>query len=882
LNLTKGIHPVERERWLQINQIVSACLETEPDRRESFARQRCAGDSGLLAEVESLLDSHANLGDFLANSVWEEPREEILPGSRIGPYEIRDAIAEGGMGTVYRAVRAADFEKQVALKVVKRGMDTSFILESFRHERQILAAFDHANVARLLDGGATADGRPYLVMEYVDGHPITEYCEKRALTIPERLKLFRTICSAVQYAHSNLVVHRDLKPGNILVTTAGEPKLLDFGIARLLEPDACATIPSMRFMTPECASPEQVRGAPITTAADIYALGVLLYQLLAGEPPYRFVTRSPEEVRRLVCETELRKPSTWRPVSADLDNIVFKAMHRDPSRRYASAGQLSEDIERYLTNRPVSARVDTLRYRASKLLARHKATSVAASLLILSLLGGLAATVWEAHVSFVERRVAEQRFRDVRALATSNLFELNDALEKLPASAAARHLLIQRAVEYLDKLRGESRDDLQLMHEVALGYERIAGLQGRFTGAGVGNAEASLNSYRKALAIRSAIAERSHEDLGENQAELNLLRSFIASLLLFGRTEEALRNAQMRLDLSHRLVESHPQDPRALVAEADADLTLAMVLGGLGGSSNTREFSRAINLDRAAIAILTQWNPPSEQLHQMILVARSFEALHDLKSADFQEALRTFDDLLSPQTVRSLRPEMALRLYNGRGNTFARLGDHRKALRDYRQGLALAAAVAARNLDDLDARLEVRMLNGFVAIEEARLGNPQKGLADLNQTAQSVEQMFESRPEGFYRRVFVTGYAWRAEVLSSLGDQPGARTNLARSLALAGKLAQDDPGDLESRLEVAIAHAGLGVLWARSFRVADARNELSISLLLAKQLLASRPDDRKALELARTVESDLSALGHCADGRPCRLVKQFQLPSIVD
>ena len=870
---------MQAERWHQIKTILIACLEMEPDKRELYAREASNGDPYILGEVESLMTSHANLGEFLAVSVLEEPREELSIGIRVGPYEILESIAEGGMGTVYRAVRAADFTKQVALKVVKRGMDTKFILWRFRHEQQILASLDHPNIARLLDGGATEDGRPYLVMEYIQGQPITEYCEEQALKVPERLQLFRTVCSAVQYAHQNLVVHRDLKPSNILVTAGGEAKLLDFGIAKLLEPGADATITSMRFMTPECASPEQLRGEPITTATDIYALGVLLYRLLAGEPPYRLDTRSAEEIRRIVCETEPTKPSVHRALSSDLDNIVQKAMHKEPARRYASAEQLSEDIERYLTGMPVTARRDTLGYRASKFLARHKATSAAAGLLILSLLAGTAATLWEAHVSAVESRVAEQRFKDVRALATSNLLELNNALEKLPSSAAARHLLLQRALEYLDKLRDENRADRELMHDVALGYERIAHLQGRFTGDGVGDVNASLASYRKALGIRSALVESSRGEPGEVQSELNLLGHFIGSLLWYGTVDEALRSAQKGLDLALQLVKSRPQDPQALISEADADLNLAWVLGGYGPPSSTREFDRAIALDREAIEILTRLNVPETPLHQMIVWARFYEALHEKRSGDFQGALRHFDDLLSTQAV-ALDGEQAVRLYMERGGTFARLGDHSRALRDYRQSLALATVIAVRDPDDLYPRLEVEVLKALAAAEEARLGHWRKGLTELLSLFLSVQKMVVSNPAPAYQKMFLAAYWFRAEILSSLGDQSGARTDLSRSIALAEGVAHEDPVNLETQLQIAAAHAALGVLWARSARFADARNELSVSLTLTKQLLASRPADRGALTLAETLESDLSALARCTDGRPCDLVKQFRLPTV--
>ena len=267
------------ENWEQVKRIVGECLERPASERKVYIAEACAGNLEIAEEVESLIAFSSEAGDFLETSVVEPAEsEDLLPKQQLGSYRIIELIGHGGMGSVYRAARTSDFLKEVAIKVVKRGMDTEFILERFRQERQILAALDHPNIARLLDGGATSDGRPYIVMELVTGQPITEYSTAHHLNVQEKLRLFQTVCSAVQHAHQNLVVHRDLKAGNILVTAEGIPKLLDFGIAKLVEPDSQRTAPVVRLMTPECASPEQVRGEPLNTLTDIYSLGVLLYR----------------------------------------------------------------------------------------------------------------------------------------------------------------------------------------------------------------------------------------------------------------------------------------------------------------------------------------------------------------------------------------------------------------------------------------------------------------------------------------------------------------------------------------------------------------------------------------------------------------------------
>ncbi|MBI1748882.1 MAG: serine/threonine protein kinase [Acidobacteria bacterium] len=387
------------ERWQRIEAVAQAALERAATQRAAFLDAACAGDASLREEVESLLAQQEPAARFMetpaveTGALWrpEDPTDTLI-GRRLGPYELRQEIGHGGMGAVYLAERADDaYQKQVAIKLVKRGMDTNAILLRFRNERQILATLDHPNIAKLLDGGTTEGGLSYFVMDYVEGLPIDAYCGTHKLSVKDRLKLFRTICAAVQYAYEHHIVHRDLKPGNILVTAEGAPKLLDFGIAKLLAPEesgtgilpvqhrleACATATGLRPMTPEYASPEQVRGEAITPASDVYALGVLLYELLTGHHPYRMETRTPKEFERIICEEMPDKPSTAigrigesldavddkpvritpesvslmrdgrpdglrRQLSGDLDNIVLMALRKEPVHRYPSVKAFSD------------------------------------------------------------------------------------------------------------------------------------------------------------------------------------------------------------------------------------------------------------------------------------------------------------------------------------------------------------------------------------------------------------------------------------------------------------------------------------------------------------------------------------------------------------
>jgi len=415
---------MQPERWRQIDEILQSAIDCSPENRPSLLDSACGDDAELRREVESLL-AHDKGDGFTAAAgfsdavkVLEDRLAGQREGQRIGPYRVLREIGRGGMGTVYSAARAdATFEKLVAIKIIRRGLDTDDILQRFQSERQILATLDHPNITRLLDGGTTEDGLPYFVMDYIEGRPIDTYCDAHKLNIAERLELFLAVCSAVIYAHQNLVIHRDIKPGNVLVTKEGVPRLLDFGIAKLLAPEAQEkTLTTLHPFTPQYASPEQVRGEAITTSSDVYSLGVLLYLLLTGCGPYRGQMSSVAEIERSICEEEPDKPSLVvrtkdrqnlsRRLRGDLDNIVLMALRKEPQRRYASAEQLAGDIRHHLSDFPVLARPDTLRYRVSKFIQRHKSGVAAATLIFLTLLAGIATTLWQAHIARLEQAKA--------------------------------------------------------------------------------------------------------------------------------------------------------------------------------------------------------------------------------------------------------------------------------------------------------------------------------------------------------------------------------------------------------------------------------------------------------------------------------------------
>jgi serine/threonine-protein kinase len=409
------------DRWSRVDAIVDHAAGLPPSERSAFLHDVCGGDAGMLGEAESLLAARLEAFSDQTIETVESPRESDLTGRRLGRYSIVEFIGEGGMGAVYRAMREDDFRMQVAIKVLKRGAESAAAVSRFRTERQILAGLQHPNIARLLDGGATDTGLPYLVMEYVAGTPLLQFTAP--LPIQRRLELFCSICAAVEYAHRHQVVHRDLKPANILVTPEGIPKLLDFGIAKLLDRESGETTvpltgPGVRLMTPEYASPEQVRGDLVTAATDTYSLGAVLYELLTGKPAHHLDSYSPAAIQNEICAHEPQRPSAAAPdLDPDLDHVVRMAMHKDPQQRYASTAELSDDISRFLQGHPVRARKPALGYRAAKFMRRRRVPAIAAAasaLLVLAILAGLG--------RLSERRgPADAALRSIAVLPLENL-----------------------------------------------------------------------------------------------------------------------------------------------------------------------------------------------------------------------------------------------------------------------------------------------------------------------------------------------------------------------------------------------------------------------------------------------------------------------------
>lgn len=764
----------------------------------------------------------------------QDPRAQSVVGRRIGPYRVIREIGHGGMGTVYLAVRADDqFQKRAAIKLVRRGMDTDDILQRFRNERQILANLDHPNIARLLDGGTTVEGLPYFVMDYVEGTPVDRYCDEHKLSVVQRLKLFRAVCSAIHYAHQNLIVHRDIKPGNILVTANGVPILLDFGIAKLLNSSRPSqTAFGMRPLTPECASPEQARGEPITTASDVYSLGILLYQLLTGHLPYRFKTRHPTEIVQVICNQEPEKPSMAisrieqvpmpgqsapvmltpelvsvtregepeklrRLLEGDLDTIVLKAMHKDPRRRYSSADQLSEDIRRYLEGLPVTARRDTLGYRVIKFVQRNKVAAVAAAVVAVSLIGGFVATAWEAHIAERERGKAERRFNEVRQLANSFMFEIHDAIANLPGATPARSLLVKRALEYLDSLVKDAGDNPGLQRDLANAYAKVGDVQGNPFFANLGDTVGALSSYRKALAIRERL------------------------------TAADPKGIQIRRDLA---------------SSYDTVGDMLWTTGELVGALDNYRKSLAIH------EVVAKTQPDAESRHDL---AMSFERIGDTlaKKGDLNAALENHRNALAIRETLSagepnnlkMRREVAVS-YGKVGDVLTMMGNSTVALENYRKALSIREALAAQDPNNARAKRELSL--SYIDVADILWGTGDSaGVLENYRKALAIrEALSAADPTNMQaRRDLAIIYGTTGDALSWTGDRSGALDQLLKSLSIFRSLSEQDPTNLGAREDLAICYGRLGAVMSSINDAASATQNYQNSISILEALAAADP-----------------------------------------
>lgn len=796
-------------RWQRIEKIIDSALQRPVEQRTQFVKQQSAGDIALEIEVLGLLDQHEKTSGLLDEPPTVPP-DPLQPGEWVGPYRVEKELGRGGMGRVLLAVRADDqFRKQVAIKILHANLTDGELLQRFRNERQILASLDHPNIARVLDGGSTREGMPYFVMDYVHGQPIDDYCRDKSLSTRQILQLFRDVCAAVQYAHSRLVVHRDLKPSNILVTAGGSVKLLDFGIAKLLQPESVqvqtlAETKDYRLMTPKYASPEQIRGDRISTATDIYSLGVILYELLTGKPPYDIKEAAIAAIEKAILSEEPSRPSTaitkpgldttrtltidarkrQRELTGDLDTIVLMALRKEPQRRYQSVEQFSEDIRKHLEGRPVIAQVDSFGYRASKFFQRNRYKVVAGAAIAASLLAGIVTTTFQKLEADRQRARAEDRMFAIFELTSAFMTKFHDELRELPGADKVRFMVLEETRRTLERLAKDSAEDKRVQRRLAPAYSVLATMEASPFGAVRGDARKAATFTRQSIVLMESALE-GQELKPPDWEELANLYSNHADLLQAFDPKQAAVYYGKALSMRDEWRKVEPDATLnlkgyALIAGRRADLTMRT-----GGS-----IEEAINDYRRAVELAEQ------------LVAKG-------------------PDAVNPKVARLHKDNNVYRMMR-----YSLVPWHGKLARAYQQaGRSDEALAHFRKSAELNrAQIAEEPLNAYLAPNLAftmlNIGNIQYARGDLVDAAAQFREaagLLEGRKDA--RNALLAGnlgscHQQLAEVLLDMGRVEESRAEAQKAFSIFQELAKT--GNPDHQAALAAEHMMMGKILSRT------------------------------------------------------------------
>lgn len=756
----------------QLRATFERAIAAPPPERSVILEEFSLSSPPLGEELSRMLAAHSNLSSVLDKPVVDLAAEPLREGAEFGSYRLERELGRGGMGVVYRASRSdGSFQKQVAIKILRHDrIDDSFV-RRFQQERQILAQLNHPHIASILDGGVSSAGDPYFVMEYVEGVPLSAYLKAHHPSEDQKLDLFLQICDAVRHAHRNLVVHRDLKPGNILVTDAGAVKLLDFGIAKLLSPVSdvrSEPSPTVVILTPDYASPEQILREPITTSSDVFALGILLYEMLAGEHPFRRPGRTPHEVMDAICRED---PAT--PLGGEIGAIITTALRKQPSWRYPSVEQLADDISRYRRGWPVLAKGDGFPYRVRKFVRRHWIPIAAASLIAASLIVGIVATTHEASIAFEARAAAERdrqradearetaneqrslaeartreaedarrkaqdRYRQVRALAASLLFDLHDGIRDLAGSTTARRLIVGKAQRQLELLSADAgNDDIELQRDLAASYERMGELRVDPHHSDKNDAAAAVDAYRHAVDLRRKIASRKdavprdREDLALSIAKLGDGQFFASD------TKQALESYNSAWTLARTL-------PSAQHTLGAIDERRCVGLLTAGRTSAALETCRE---GIATLAPLAKASPDDVEVERMVATTEASYAnalrLSQQPKEAAVEAKRAVEslhrlELLAPSNAEYRR--LASSAEAILASSLASAGDEAASITAYRRSVEAMQVAMAIDPTDLGAALRLAVTLRLFSQRLAKGGNKDAARESAVEALRLLEQ----------------------------------------------------------------------------------------------------------------------------------------------
>ncbi|WP_291987645.1 serine/threonine-protein kinase [Luteitalea sp.] len=775
------------EEWARLEEVFDEARQQPPDRRERWLAAGCA-DPELRRQVVDMLAAFDDDPDFLedsrdiANAVTAAVAGEV-EGQRLGAYRVHRQIGEGGMGLVYEAVRADDdFDRRVAIKVLP-AWSGSAALERFRRERRLLAGLDHPGIARLIDSGTTPTGAPYFVMELVEGRPVDEWSRDHALTLGDRVALVERVCDAVAHAHQRLVVHRDIKPANLLVTPDGQPKLLDFGIATALSADGetdGVTRTGQRSFTPEFASPEQVRGEPVTTASDVYALGVLLYLLTTGQRPYRLQGLSPLDAMRVVCEHDPAAPSRVantrdRPALAGpLDAVILRALRKAPEDRYPTVAALQADLAAWRQGLPVSAAPDPVGRRLSRFARRHRLVVAAAAAVLAALLVGGGVALWQARLAAEQRDRAERRFQQVQAFSRSLIFDVNDALSRVAGNTVPRRLLLDRAVQFLDGLAADAGDDTALTVELIEGYRRLGRVLGDPTSANLGDRAGAARTLEAAVRLTDRLLAAEPDRLAWLELALDATHELASVQLRTGdATGDAAGNAtrQRRDALLAQLERLHGDAVEALPAIVRGRTYVGSMLEG------DARHGQAEQEYRGALALLDRAAPSAALAHLRAPLVKRLGAVlqrlgrNDEAEAQYRVALALDEQPLAADPLNpGLQFDLSVTLSN-LGGLLMLQGSRDDAMAVLDRSLAIRRTLVATDPGDLRAAESLAGLLGRYSTYAYEARQFDRSVA-FNREKVALREAIVSR-EGATPR--------------SLSDRALARLELAMALVAEGE-----------------------------------------------------------------------------------------------